>query len=87
MAARRFPRYGNEGKPGADGLYVHTRGIIHAGLAGVKFLTSHVEDTAKLMEVSQNAQERAARTDEGYARITVEKAAPAVARNYGKGRA
>jgi hypothetical protein len=30
------------------------------------------------MEVSQNAQERAAGGDEGYARITVEKAAPAV---------
>ena len=44
-----------------------------------------VEDTvAKLMEVSQNAQERAARGDEGYARITVENAAKTVARNYSK---
>jgi hypothetical protein len=49
-----------------------------------------IEDTiAKLMEVSANAQERAARGDEGYARITVQNAAAAVARNFagGKGRA
>jgi hypothetical protein len=46
-----------------------------------------IEDTiTKLMEVSENAQQRAARGDEGYARITVENAAAAVARNYGKGR-
>jgi hypothetical protein len=46
-----------------------------------------VEDTvAKLLEVSPRARERAARGDEGYARITVENAAAAVARNYSKGR-
>ena len=33
-----------------------------------------IDDTiAKLMEVSENARERAARGVEGYARITVEK--------------
>lgn len=47
-----------------------------------------VEDTiARLMEVSENAQQRAARGDEGYARITVENAAAAVARNWGRNRA
>jgi hypothetical protein len=47
-----------------------------------------VEDTvAKLMEVSENAQARAARGDEGYARITVENAAAAVERNWGRNRA
>jgi hypothetical protein len=47
-----------------------------------------IEDTiVKLLEVSQNAQERAARGDEGYARITVENAAAAVARNWGRNRA
>jgi hypothetical protein len=47
-----------------------------------------VEDTiAKLLEESPNAQERAARGDEGYARITVENAAAAVARNWGRNRA
>jgi DNA invertase Pin-like site-specific DNA recombinase len=47
-----------------------------------------VEDTiTKLLEVSLNAQERAARGDEGYARITVENAAAAVARNWGRSRA
>lgn len=46
-----------------------------------------IEDTiARLMEVSPNAQERAARGDEGYARITVENAAAAVARNWGRNR-
>jgi hypothetical protein len=46
-----------------------------------------IEDTiAKLLEVSPRAQERAARRDEGYARVTVENAAAAVALNYGKGR-
>ncbi len=44
-----------------------------------------VEDTvAKLMEVSPNAQQRAARGDEGYARITVENATAAVAQNWGR---
>jgi hypothetical protein len=47
-----------------------------------------VEDTiTKLMEVSENAQQRAARGDDGYARITVENAAAAVARNWGRSRA
>jgi len=47
-----------------------------------------IEDTiAKLLEVSENAQQRAARGDEGYARITVENAAAAVARNWGRNRA
>jgi hypothetical protein len=47
-----------------------------------------IEDTImKLMEVSENAQQRAARGDEGYARITVENAAAAVARNWGRNRA
>jgi hypothetical protein len=47
-----------------------------------------IEDTiVKLMEVSENARERAARGDEGYARITVENAAAAVARNWGRNRA
>jgi DNA invertase Pin-like site-specific DNA recombinase len=47
-----------------------------------------IEDTViKLMEVSDNAQQRAARGDEGYARITVENAAAAVARNWGRNRA
>jgi hypothetical protein len=46
-----------------------------------------IEDTiAKLMEVSENAKQRAARGDEGYARITVENAAATVACNYGKNR-
>lgn len=37
-----------------------------------------VDDTiAKLTEVSENARERAARGDEGYARITVENVAAA----------
>jgi hypothetical protein len=46
-----------------------------------------IEETiVKPMEVSPNAQQRAARGDIGYARITVENAAAAVARNYGKGR-
>jgi hypothetical protein len=45
-----------------------------------------IEDTiAKLLEVSPRAQERATRGDEGYARITVENASAAVARNHGKG--
>lgn len=44
-----------------------------------------IEETiAKLMEVSENAREHAARGDEGYARITVENAAAAVARNFGR---
>jgi hypothetical protein len=48
----------------------------------------NIEDTIiKLMEVSENAQQRAARGDEGYARITVENAAAAVARNWGRNRA
>ena len=47
-----------------------------------------IEDTiSKLLEVSENARERAACGDEGYARITVENAAAVVARNYGKSRA
>ena len=47
-----------------------------------------IEDTiVKLMEVSENAQQRAARGDEGYALITVENAAAAVARNWGRNRA
>lgn len=47
-----------------------------------------VEDTiAKLMEVSENAQQRAARGDEGYARITVENAAAAAARNWERNKA
>ena len=47
-----------------------------------------VEDTiAKLLEVSPNAQERAARGDTGYTRITVENAAAAVARNWRRNRA
>jgi DNA invertase Pin-like site-specific DNA recombinase len=47
-----------------------------------------IEDTiAKLLEVSPNAQERAARGDTGYACITVENAAAAVARNWGRNRA
>lgn len=47
-----------------------------------------IEDTiAKLMEVSENAQQRAARGDEDYARITVDNAAAAVARNWGRNRA
>ena len=47
-----------------------------------------IEDTIiKLMEVSENAQQRAARGDEGYARVTVENAAAAVARNWGRNRA
>ncbi len=47
-----------------------------------------VEDTvAKLMEVSPNTQERAARGDDGYARVTVENATSAVARNWGRNRA
>jgi len=45
-----------------------------------------IDDTiAKLLEVSERARERAARGDEGYARVTVENAAATVARNYGKG--
>jgi hypothetical protein len=40
-----------------------------------------IEDTiVKLLEVSPNAQQRAARGDTGYARITVENADAAVAR-------
>jgi hypothetical protein len=47
-----------------------------------------IEDTvAKLLEVSENAQQRAARGDEGYVRITVENAAAAVAKNWGRNRA
>lgn len=45
-----------------------------------------VEETiAKLLEVSERARERAAMGDEGYARVTVENAAAAVARNFNKG--
>ena len=44
------------------------------------------ETTAKLMEVSENAQQRAARGDKGYARITVENAAAAAAKNSGRNR-
>lgn len=44
-----------------------------------------IEDTiVKLMELSENARERAQRGDTGYARITVENAAPAVQRNWSK---
>jgi DNA invertase Pin-like site-specific DNA recombinase len=47
----------------------------------------NVEETiAKLAEVSPRAMERTQRGDRGYARITVENAAAAVARNFSKGR-
>jgi hypothetical protein len=39
------------------------------------------------MEVSENARQRAARGNAGYARITVENVAAAVARNWGRNRA
>lgn len=42
------------------------------------------ETKEKLLEVSPNAQQRVARGNKGYARITVESAAAAVARNYGQ---
>ena len=46
-----------------------------------------IEETiVKLLEVSERARERHARGDQGYARITVENAATAVARNFGKSR-
>ena len=46
-----------------------------------------IEETiVKLLEVSERARERHARGDKGYARITVENAAAAVARNFGKSR-
>ena len=45
------------------------------------------DTTAKLLEVSRNAQERYQRGDEGYARITVENATAAVVRNYSRNRA
>jgi hypothetical protein len=38
-------------------------------------------------EVSERARERIQRGDRGYPRVTVENAAAAVARNYGKGAA
>lgn len=47
-----------------------------------------IEETiVKLLEVSERARERHARGDTGYARITVENAAAAVARNWGRSRA
>ena len=47
-----------------------------------------IEETiTKLLELSERARERSARGDDGYARVTVENAAAAVARNYGRSRA
>jgi hypothetical protein len=43
-------------------------------------------DHTSLLDVS-NVFQRAARGDEGYARITVENAAAAVAKNWGRNRA
>jgi hypothetical protein len=79
-----------------EGIYDVDFKVIHddgrnAGILIPSTVTGEksIEDTiTKLVEVSENAQQRAPRVAmKGYARITVENAAAAVARNWGRNRA